>query len=345
MQIYCTTMKNFLLILCLSFLSSVAIAQPSLTGAYIPKNLLLQTDQHRVRNSTPLPQSIQATQAYKYFDEGLPIYDWTVGALYNPLIMILFAERITLSSSTGYVDSVIITFDNVTSDSVSVVLFHDSLYETQPRTFYHLLNIFDPKLTPYAEVRVAKTDIHLGQPTTVLFPHVQVPKEFFVALPIEIDPTTSAISPFTIRGDRGPTHPRTTENARSTAAGVTQSQLTYSILLDSTFVPNGETEPIYSNFYITVYVETSPSSVASSTLLQGVFSAYPNPCNTHTTFFSNDQSFSEGGIEFFDIYGRMVLKQGLNQAGMDCSQLPSGVYRAISHSGGVLNSVTLSVIH
>ncbi len=338
-------MKNFLLILCLCFLSSVVGAQPLLTGASIPTNLLRHPAQRHTKNTNTLPQSIQSTQAYKYFDETLPIYDWTIGGVYNPLLMINFAERITLSSNVGYVDSVIITFDNVTSDSISVVLVQDTLYETQPGTFYRLLNIFDASLVPFAEVRVAKADINIGQPTTVLFSHVQVPQEFFVGLPIELDQSTSTISPFTVRGDRGPTHARTTENARSAAAGITQTQVTYSILLDSTFVPNGETDPIYSNLYITAYVSTSASSVASSTSSQNTLSAYPNPCNTHTTFFSNDQNFSGGDIELFDIYGRMVLKQRVDQNDIDCSQLPSGVYRAITRSAGVLQSMSLTVVH
>ncbi len=336
-------MKIFLLLLanyCL--FASPLFGQGSFTGASTTNQLFSMKN----KTTSLLPNIFSgATTTFKYYDETLPTYDWIVGATYSPYTMLYLGERISLPTSTGWVDSVEITFGSVSSDSITIALLPDTLYEIQPGTTYHLMNIFTQDAIPYYELRIATKDIVLGKPTMLHFPHVLVGKEFFVAPTIEFDPATVVIFPYSIRSDREPTRDRNTQNARSAAIGIA-NQLTYSLITDGSFIPSGDSIAIYSNFYILAFVELGPLAVRQIPINNNQLSVYPNPCSAQTQLHLKTTTTSTM-VELIDVCGRTVFQNIFSgeQTTLDCSSLPAGIYRVVCKSTVGTISSTISVVH
>ncbi len=343
-------MKKFLLLYFFSVLGYSYSTAQNIHGQTAPVSVQsLLSNQALVGQTNTSPFQTQvAALPYSYYDGSLSTFNWTVGAFYNPYIMAALGERISLPGSNGVVDSVRITFGSViTPDSILVSLFPDTLFQTSDGRFFHLINIFDPNIQPYAQVYVKKTDIVSGGPTSIAFDHVAVPKDFFVLCFGALNAAQSTFLPYEVLGDKEATRTLTTDNSHSGfVAVVIPSQQTVASLLDSVFTANGETEPMFSNLLVTAYVEAGSDGVQpvgyhSNTSLK----SFPNPATDNITFVT-ENGITTGSLSLYDVSGRSVWSgsiDGVRQ--LDVTQLPSGIYRVVYHSGELSVVKTVSIVH
>jgi hypothetical protein len=263
-----------------------------------------------------------------YFDASSPINDWVIPSQWGSSVMIGITERMTLPTTTGFVDSVQLTFDQMTGDSIAVVLDPDTVLET-PVGFYHLdETIFDLSVQSYAVGVLYPNQLHGQQTVTVVFPHVAVPQNFHVVL-VPSNDGVSFTSSFSIRGDNEPVRTRTTDNAHSTFI-VVQGTQAFSGVIDRNLTPAGDVTPIFSNLDITAFVQTSNSIVsAQPSSPNSEFAVFPNPVAT-TLNFNLPADIEASNFELRDLLGRVVLReQGPNLHTIDVSHLGPGRYEAI----------------
>src|SRR5207249_781338 len=95
---------------------------------------------------------------------------------------------------------------------------------------------------------------------------------------------------------------RTTDNARSGFLALLNTGSEYSGVFDSFFVSQAGT-PLYSNFYITAFVQPSGSGVAGVTESSPI-NISPNPAALNLEI---DGIIPGSSIELFDMLGRKVL--------------------------------------
>jgi hypothetical protein len=268
-----------------------------------------------------------ADMPISYYDPTAPTYSWGVPSNWNPIAIIAFTERITLPSNSGFVDSVTVIFNQISGDSVTVFLDPDSVLLT-PSGYYHLdETLFDPTVLTYAMTEIYPSQLNGSDTVTVYFPHVSVPMNFHVGVTLGSQATS-----FEVRGDTEATVPRTVENCHSTWIGVDQgtSQIESNVV-DSSLTPLGYTSPLYSNLYITAYVQTSSSDVASNSISNSVVQVFPNPASDKLSINipSDDQM---NGVELRDVLGRVVLSTSGDIRSLDISKLFPGRYEAVINS-------------
>jgi len=352
-------MKNIttlFLLIALAFIFSEAKAQQSVVGGKIisekarvpfiaapstyPKSALLPSE------------ALEASElAISYFDPTAQRMYWVVPAQFDQYLILALGERITLPGSTGYLDSLVIGVDTVTSDSIAVVLMPDTLFETQ-NGFFHIMNIFDNSVEPYGVGVIYKENTHTGQPVTVSFPHVQVPKEFFVMIAPRIDQTTQTFAnAYRIISDVALRRPRTTENTRSGMLLLDGVGNTLSTILDSTLQPTGFQEPVSANFMITAYVDTASAlnAVKNNGRATDVVRVYPNPFSSSFTI-SLEGITASSSLRLFDAVGREVrdftseVRAGNKQVSFYQKGLPNGTYylQCVGEKANVIKALTLS---
>ena len=83
-------------------------------------------------NSFPIEQD--ADLSINYFDPLLPSLDISVPTLVGTNVVPEYGERITMPGVNGYLDSVQITLDAISGDSVEVDSFPDTLFATGEET-------------------------------------------------------------------------------------------------------------------------------------------------------------------------------------------------------------------
>jgi hypothetical protein len=270
-----------------------------------------------------------ADLSISYYVPSAPTYSWLAPANWGAVAIVGFTERITLPSDSGFVDSVRIVFSAISGDSVGVVLDPDTILQT-PVGLYHLdATIFNTSLNAFAQTTIYPSQLNGSNTVTVRFPHVQVPQNFHIGLVPSVS-TSGFTSSYSILADTEVTRVRTTDNCHSTFIAVVESTgQAESGVVDSDLTPAGYPSPLYSNFYITAFVSSASSSVASNKSAASI-SVFPNPSSS----FIQIQGVAEGSdIQLLDVLGRSVLSAQINgNDKLDVSKLQPGRYEAVLHS-------------
>ncbi len=294
----------------------------NLTGASAQGSLICLTEPMLLPLSTPA-NPLTADVALTYFDNSLSTINFGVGTVGQYTIYAL-GERMTLPAASGFVDSLTLTLSAAAGDSVVVALFPDTLYANA----FHLINIIDPNALPYAAGWVPAAAVSGATTVTLHFPHVPVPKEFFVVVSANVHTTLHTItSTFNEVGDRKPLRARSKANSRSAFLAFVGASPTTS-LFDSTFL-DGSSQPIISDFYVTTYVSTGKGSVAIGSGVENGMSVFPNPASS-TLSVSVPEGTEAGRVELRDMLGKLALQSSTSaHEPLNVSQLAPGRYEAI----------------
>jgi hypothetical protein len=285
--------------------------------------------------------TLGAETALSYFDNTLPAINFGVATIGNYTVYAL-GERMTLPTSAGFVDSVHLTLAAATGDSVAIMLFPDTLYQTADGLF-HLINIVDPNALPYAVAWVPAAAINGPTNITITYPHVAVPQNFFVVVSANVNTSQLMItSQFTLVGDSKPVVPRTTGNARSAFLAFIGTNANTS-LFDSTFTNSQTGQPIYSDWEVTTYVQTAQGSVALNSGNDDGIRVFPNPATSHLSI-SAPSGFENGTVELRDMLGRLAIQSTqLNGESLDLRGLAPGRYEAVVRSPSGVMTAPVSI--
>jgi hypothetical protein len=283
-----------------------------------------------------------ADLSISYYEPSAPTYSWIAPSNWGPVDIIAFAERITLPSDSGYVDSVSIVFDAISGDSVAVILDPDTiLFYSQTGLYEHLdATIFSASASSIAQAVIYPSQLNGSNKATVTFPHVAVPHNFHVVL-VPSASSSAYTASYSIRGDTEVTHVKTTDNCHSTFIAVTQGTgQVESGVVDSDLTPAGYTSPLYSNFYITAFVSSASSGVTSNPSEASV-SVFPNPSSS---FIQIQGVGANSNVELLDLLGRSVVSAKIEGNGkLDVSQLQPGRYEAVVHSSSGITTTPIII--
>ncbi len=275
-----------------------------------------------------------------YFNSSIPSLGFGAPIQIGSYIVPTYGERITMPGSGGFLDSVQITIDSITGDSIDVYMIADTLYSTGAGTF-HLMNIFDQNAQSFDVGYVHAAQVHGRSVVTLPVPHTEIPAQNFW---IAVEPNFDAVSRnftngYLVTGDSEEIVPRTTDNCRSGFLALLNTGQTLSAVLDSTFLSTTGV-PLYSNFYITAFVSSQASGVSGSSA-PGTISVFPDPAST----FVNIQG-TEGlaTIELLDLLGRPVLSAQFDGEGkLDVGRIQVGRYQAVIHTTNRLITMPLVI--
>jgi hypothetical protein len=304
---------------------------------------------------------LQIDSSLQYFEPSAPRHAWPIEGNWGSFVMFGLGERITLSSDSGYLDSVTFLFNGV-ADTVHVLLVSDTLFPTTAGTF-HLMNGFDQSAAIYGSAIIVPKNNGTDSTITVQFPHVLVPKEFHVLVAPSINSVT--VPQFNLISDSEATRTRTVDNSRSNFIGiVTSSRQLFVALVDSTLVPAGDLLPLFSNLYITAYVSENPAGATNETQYIGLIpaleeslssgvtedplssqniSVFPNPAST-TIQLSIPNSVGSVQVEIIDLLGRPVLSAQIDGEGkLDINRIQAGRYEAVIHTTNGLITMPLLI--
>ncbi len=336
------TMKKFIFLIVCVFVCGNAYGQEATIGSAMASSAF----GWRNHSINPRGNAHFAAEAadlsISYYDPSAPIYGWAAPTNVGSFDIIGFTERITLPSDSGYIDSVTIVFDQISGDSVAIVLDPDTILLT-PAGFDHLdATVFNTSLNSFGTAVIYPSQLSGSDTVTVVFPHIQVPQNFQVGLVPSVY-TSGFTASYSIQGDTEATRVRTTDNCRSTFIGINTSTDHYeSGVIDSNFMPVGYPSPLYSNLYITAFVSNLSSSVASNNA-SSVISVFPNPAST---FLQIQGVIGTSNVELLDLLGRTVLSSEINGSDkLDVSQLQPGRYEAIIHSANGITSAPVLIQH
>ena len=282
-----------------------------------------------------------------YYDSTLDSTEWIGHGLYNPILLVSLGERFTLPANSGFVDSVTLQIDSITTDSVVVALVPDTLIDIGGGTYFHLMNIFGLdsishlSQLSYSRQTVQSDNVRWGVPTTVHFPHVAVPQSFFVAVIPNISSDESITNAFWWRGDHEAQQQLTTDNARSAfTGGNTQTGQYFSSVFGGTFISQ-QGDALFMNFYATLYGSAGSAAVPVQLNSAHEAALYPNPA---TAILNIPSSLQALDFELRDILGRTVLRSSeKNPRLVDVSSLASGNYWAFIHTAGGIITAPVAI--
>ena len=207
---------------------------------------------------TPAPSApfstLSSDVAISYFNPLLPMIDVSAPYVGTGLVP-EYGERITLPGVSGYLDSVRITLDAISSDSVVVDYFSDTLYATA-QGGYHLMNIFDQNSLNFTIGYIHASDIHGRTTVTIPVPHTELLNEnFWIAVAPNYDPVAGNFTnTFELVGDSEAIVPRTADNTHSGFIAEGGGQV-FSGVFDSTFPGAGGAATIFRILYHRVRLE------------------------------------------------------------------------------------------
>jgi hypothetical protein len=337
-----TTMKIKHLAFLLLFLSiafQAAQGQSVVSGGAIGANASPFFHRHTPAPSAPWLSVQSSDEAISYFDPSAPIQEFAGPAQIGPYFIPTYGERITLPASGGFLDSVQVTLDTITADSILVYAIPDTLFATALGNV-HLMNIFDPNVQTPVIGYIHANQVHGRTIVTLPVPHNEVSAQnFWVAVEPNFDNISHTFTnAFLLSGDSEAVRARTADNSHSGFLAQINGQI-LSAIFDSTFI-NASGDPIYSEFYVAAFVDVSNSSVANRTTNSESLRLFPNPASSSLQIQSGNAVSS---VELLDLLGRPALSQKLNGDGtLDVSQLEPGRYEAVAHGPrGVLTAPVL----
>lgn len=267
-----------------------------------------------------------------FCDTTKPATDFVSGTPYQGFPLIGWAERFTLVGESNIVDSADFVLDSVASDSVVVYLYPDSLFNTGAGIF-HLPNIFAVSIQAFARAKVAVPKGSKHTKIVVPFPHIAVPKEFFLLV------ISKSGFKDKIRASLDQPRTITATNARAITLGLNSSTGgLFCFPIDGNFLDTAQNK-VYTNLDFGVYLE-STGRVSSQSLVSTEMTIEPNPVSgSRVSLFV--PGIPKASVSIYDPIGRCVWKQDgiLPTQGekfeIKTPQLENGVYiiRLLSASG------------
>jgi hypothetical protein len=293
-------MRNFIFIIVFVLVAGNAYGQrAAIDGAVVSSATAWQNHFNATQGHSPFAAEA-ADLSISYYDPIAPTYSWAAPSNWGAYDIIAFTERITLPSDSGFVDSVTIVLNQISGDSMAVLLDPDTILFYSPIGIYEHLDatVFNTSLNSFGTSVIYPSSLNGSDTVTVTFPHVQVPQNFHVVI------VPSASSSYSIQGDTEATRVRTMDNCHSTFIAIDPSTgQAESGVMDSDLTPAGYTSPLYSNLYITTFVSSSSSSVANNNTSLAI-SVFPNPAST---FLQVQGGTGTSSVELLDLLGRSVL--------------------------------------
>jgi Secretion system C-terminal sorting domain len=334
--------KHFaFLLLSLSIAFQTAQGQGVVNGGAISANV--SSFLHHVTPAPAAPfSSLSSDVAISYFDPSTPTIDFGAPVQIGPYFVPTYGERITLPASGGFLDSVQVTLDTITADSILVYAIPDTLYSTTSGHF-HLMNIFDPNVQTPLIGYIHANQVHGRTTVTLAVAHVPISAQnFWIAVEPNFDNISNNFTnAFLISGDSEAVRARTVDNSHSGFLARVNGQL-FSAIFDSSFTSLSGA-PLYSEFYITAFVDVSGSSVATAPTNSEGLSIFPNPASTSIQIQSGEAISS---VDLLDLLGRPVLSQKLGGNGaLDVNRLEPGRYLAVVHTAGGIVTAPILIQH
>jgi hypothetical protein len=277
----------------------------------------------------------QSEVALSYFQQGTQVFEWQFPLKFSTDTLVALGERITLPGTKGFVDSVQIRIDSLSGDSLEVDLDSVQVYTAangQNISYIDYNTVYDFEY-------IYPNQVHRGSFVTVKFPHVAVPKNFFVTVAPNVSSVGSHIvftNSFIIAGDSEATRLVTSDNERSGVVILAPGLTLVSDYFDSLVKPAGDPLPVFSNFYITAFVDTATTAgaVTQSPTAEVALQSYPNPFTANTTITLGSALASDhASLVVYDRLGRAVqdLSQAIRNrtsAQFNGTNLPAGFYFA-----------------
>jgi hypothetical protein len=304
------------------------------TGIHLGSGTATSVTNSGTKPASSLFSPLDATPfKLSYYDTTVDSTDWVGGQSYGSFVFVSLGERFTLPGNSGFVDSVTLQIDAISSGSIVVSLVKDTLvalggiyYHLMSLDGIHALSDFDG--VGYAVQTVQADSLQPGAPVTVHFPHVAVPQSFFVAVVPDVSSGRFA-NAYLWRGDHKISGSFTPDNTHSAYIALTSNGQVFPGLLDSAFT-DMQGNHIYTNFYATLYGSSGSSGVPIQLSSAHEAALYPNPA---TTVLNIPASMQASDFELRDILGRTVLHSSQkNPEHIDVRSLASGDYVALIHT-------------
>lgn len=305
-------MKETALIIALSWFSSSALAQTTAVDATGRKHELV------VVTELAVPQIVTSkaqaaspwlaappTVHLAYYDMQKPSGAWAVPVNYGQFQTMGLAQRFTLPTTSGYLDSITIFLDTIVGSEIGVLIARDTLFETAPGEYFHLIDIFSDR-QPYAEQTIVASALPVDGSVTLRFDHLQVDKNFFVLVVPKIENNTF-VSGFGLRMEIEPVRERNTENSRSAMLAQLPGGQILSSIFDGVFQIAGADSLLYGQFYIDAFVDTTQplKHVAMNGQLSEL-QLYPNPVRSGEALTFGKRTEPVSKVQIYDLLGREV---------------------------------------
>jgi hypothetical protein len=207
-----------------------------------------------------------STVALKYHDLTLPRYNWTMPTNINGSFNIMMFQRFTLPNSAGFLDSLNVYLESVSTGAVLFRVFPAQLIDIGTGEYWF------PEFGPAIDsMWVDKTALKMQAFNTIKFSGKIVPKEFFVSAEITI--AGGSNNTVVLAGD-GHDLPGVSQEKSRVCMLLTDGSALQFRLLDGTFVNSSTSQPIYSYLYMTAYADTGTSYVVPKILSTPASKAY-----------------------------------------------------------------------
>ncbi|GEM_PF-6850678 len=245
-------MKKLVLILALMYgIPSILSAQEAKYSAGVPASSP-SVKAVTVNSKAPVPASSSTTVAISYHDPKLPAFAWTFPRDYGAFVNLYLMQRFTLPTSSGFLDSVSIYIDNVSTGAIRIRVLPDSVTHFANGTFRM------PKFSPVLDqIIVDKSALQMKAFNTIKLQGVVVPRDFFIT--VEFTVNQGKNNTVTLISD-GHTAPYRTEmDSRTVMVNQISNQIQV-MLMDSLFRDSGTQKMLFPYLYMTAYTDTATFS-------------------------------------------------------------------------------------
>jgi hypothetical protein len=332
---------SLLLVLALAGTASaqrVAISNDSEGGIQIPSTTLQQCIpvMQPAHAAAPLADDIKLS----YYDESAIASGWQAPfAASQSLAVLQYAQRFTLPTETGTLDSIKVRFSQAAGDTVYLYLMEDSVFTLQSGDAHLPTTVFGGIAIP---VQILPQIVDENGWVTITFDHVPVAKNFHVlAAPrIIVDGTSvTPTSSLTVIAENKSGVTPTTESSRSTFVALAPGGI-FNIPMDNYFSVDGT--PVAVNFHMQAFVNVETGSVARPSIAAAAM--FPNPVASNGTLnIQHNEQIEE--IQIVNMLGNAVQSWTGKSSNvkLSTSELPAGVYNVIVTTAKGITSEKLIV--
>lgn len=236
----------------LSFAQSIPLID--LTGGFL-KTVEIPNSQ-LTKPSPATPASTNATIALSYYDTSTTAVRWIYPANYGSFLMLYLAQRFTTPGTGGFIDSISVRIDEVSSGFVQF-----RVLDVIPVNFPDGRQFYLPNFNvPLGDTLIPGTQFTEGQMTTFRTVHLtggkwQVPKQFFLTVEFTVDQFGFANQVTMVTDSKNRTS-RSSDSSRSIMIFQTGNQASATIM-DSIFTLQATGQLLYPNLYLTAYISTT----------------------------------------------------------------------------------------
>lgn len=255
------------------------------------------------------------------------------------------AQRFTLPTETGYVDSLELRITAATGDVLGVYLWKDTIHDFGGGLYFHAVDILTPqKKAIYGSKVVNVSSIPANGTVKVKFNHVKVPKDFFVVVQGNYNAAKEPISFFTIAGEIKARRQVTMEESRSSYLALSSKGVETSTF-DSKYKLPGVDSALFTDFHITAHTTAPPASVGSEATMQ--FSAFPNPVTVGNPITVQHGTLAKSEIRIINSLGATIKKVPTDRGDLteiSTTGMPAGAYHLfITSSEGQTSTAKMIV--